>query len=114
MIFHVVTLADWSAAPDLPYAPPSLDAQGFTHCSADRPTVLEIANRHFRDVPGPLLAVEIDERALTSEVRREGGSGARYPHVHGPLDRAAVHRLWEVRRDADGTARDLVPYPTDS
>ncbi|MFJ6938461.1 DUF952 domain-containing protein [Streptomyces sp. NPDC101132] len=110
MIFHLVTLADWSADPGLPYAPPSLDSEGFTHCSADRPTVLEIAGRYYRQVPGPLLAVEVDERALTSEVRREGEAGARYPHVYGPLDRAAVTRLWEVRRDGDGVPLDLVPW----
>ncbi|MCB5167078.1 DUF952 domain-containing protein [Streptomyces bambusae] len=113
MIFHLVPLADWAAAaPDLPYAPPSLDAEGFVHCSADRPTVLEVADRHYRAVPGPLLAVELDERALTSEVRREGDGGARYPHVYGPLDRAAVARVWEVVRGADGSAADLAPWPS--
>lgn len=109
MIFHIVPLADWTAAPELPYAPSSLESEGFVHCSADRPTVLAIAEAHYRDVPGPLLAVELDERALTSEVRREGESGGRYPHVHGPLDRAAVVRLWEVARTAGGPA-ELVPW----
>ncbi|MFD8416741.1 DUF952 domain-containing protein [Streptomyces sp. NPDC059650] len=109
MIFHIVPLADWTAAPDLPYAPPSLDSEGFVHCSADRPTALAIADAHYRDVPGPLLAVELDERALTSEVSREGASGGRYPHVHGPLDRAAVIRLWEVVRPA-GSPAELAPW----
>ncbi|NXY97289.1 DUF952 domain-containing protein [Streptomyces sp. BR123] len=109
MIFHIVPLSDWTAAPDLPYAPPSLDSEGFVHCSADRPTALGIADAHYRDVPGPLLAVELDERALTSEVSREGESGGRYPHVHGPLDRAAVIRLWEVVRRA-GAPAELAPW----
>ncbi|KJY44745.1 MULTISPECIES: DUF952 domain-containing protein [unclassified Streptomyces] len=109
MIFHIVPLADWTAAPELPYAPSSLDSEGFVHCSADRPTVLEIADAHYREVPGPLLAVELDERALTSEVRREGESGGRYPHVHGPLDRAAVVRVWEVVRTPGGPA-ELAPW----
>ncbi|MCB5180524.1 DUF952 domain-containing protein [Streptomyces antimicrobicus] len=109
MIFHIVPLADWSARPELPYAPPSLDSEGFVHCSADRPTALEIADRYYRDVPGTLLAVELDERALTSEVSREGEAGARYPHVHGPLDRAAAARLWEVVREP-GRPAALVPW----
>ncbi|MEU7552668.1 DUF952 domain-containing protein [Streptomyces sp. NPDC044571] len=113
MIFHLVPLADWSASPELPYAPPSLDAEGFVHCSADRPTALAIADAHYRDVPGTLLAVELDERALTSEVRREGESGGRYPHVHGPLDRAAVVRVWEVVRTAGSPAR-LAPWASGS
>ncbi|MFD8025329.1 DUF952 domain-containing protein [Streptomyces lavendulae] len=108
MIFHIVPLADWSAAPELPYAPPSLAAEGFVHCSADRPTVLAIVEAHYRNAPGTLLAVELDEAALTAEVRREPGSDGRYPHVYGPLNRDAVVRVWEVVRVPDGPA-DLRP-----
>ncbi|MFE9256926.1 DUF952 domain-containing protein [Streptomyces sp. NPDC006879] len=110
MIFHVVTQADWTAEPELPYAPQDLESVGFVHCSADRPTAVAIAGRHYRDEPGPLLAVEIDERALTCEVSREGATSARYPHVYGPIERAAVRRVWEIRREADGTPVDLVPW----
>ncbi|MFD9334915.1 DUF952 domain-containing protein [Streptomyces sp. NPDC060028] len=109
MIFHLVPLTDWTAEPELPYAPPSLAADGFVHCSADRPTALAIAGTHYADVPGTLLAVELDERALTSEVRREGESGDLYPHVHGPLNRDAVLRVWEVVRTPGGPA-ELVPW----
>ncbi|MET9605770.1 DUF952 domain-containing protein [Streptomyces sp. NPDC006512] len=98
MIFHIVPLADWNAAPEFPYAPPSLASEGFVHCSADRATALAIVESHYREVPGTLLAVELDEAALTSEVRRAGESGDRYPHVHGPLNRNAVARVWEVVR----------------
>ncbi|MFG2299043.1 DUF952 domain-containing protein [Streptomyces sp. NPDC048603] len=109
MIFHVVPLTDWSARPELPYAPSSLDSVGYVHCSADRPTALAIAESHYRDTPGTLLAVEINERALTSEVSREGESGGRYPHVHGPIDRAAVARVWEVVR-TPGSPAELAPW----
>ncbi|MER6201513.1 DUF952 domain-containing protein [Streptomyces sp. NPDC001586] len=109
MIFHIVPLADWAAAPALPYAPPSLDSEGFVHCSADRPTALAIADAHYREVPGTLLAVELDEDALTAEVRREGESGVRYPHVHGPLNREAVIHVWEVVR-TPGTPASLAPW----
>ncbi|MBT2447047.1 DUF952 domain-containing protein [Streptomyces sp. ISL-43] len=110
MIFHLVPLADWTAAPDLPYTPPSLDSEGFVHCSADRETALAIAGSHYGGVRGTLLAVELDELALTAEVRREGESGARYPHVHGPLNRDAVIRVWEVVR-APGAPEGLIPWP---
>ncbi|MFI5863360.1 DUF952 domain-containing protein [Streptomyces sp. NPDC051546] len=110
MIFHLVPLADWTADPARPYAPPSLASEGFVHCSADPGTVLAIAAAHYADVPGTLLAVELDERGLTSEVRREGEAGLRYPHVHGPLNREAVVRVWEVVRAPGGPA-ELVPRP---
>ncbi|MEU3725455.1 DUF952 domain-containing protein [Streptomyces sp. NPDC031705] len=108
MIFHIVALADWSAAPGSPYAPGSLAAEGFVHCSADRPTVLAIAQARYRETPGTLLAVELDESALAAEVRRTG-PGDPYPHVHGPLNRDAVVRVWEVVRSPGGPA-DLVPW----
>lgn len=109
MIFHLVPLADWTAAPERPYAPPSLDSEGFVHCSADPATALAIADAHYRSVPGILLAVELDERALTAEVRREGEAGGRYPHVHGPLNREAVIRVWEVVR-TPGSPASLAPW----
>jgi uncharacterized protein (DUF952 family) len=109
MIFHLAPLDAWTAEPGLPYAPASLATDGYVHCSADRATVLAIADRLYRDIPGTLLAVEFDEKALTPEVRHEGDSGGRYPHVYGPLDRAAVVRCWEVVRGADGSA-SLAPW----
>ncbi|CAM5387822.1 hypothetical protein SAVIM338S_01799 [Streptomyces avidinii] len=109
MIFHLVPLADWTAAPADPYAPTSLGSEGFVHCSADPATALAIAASHYGGVPGTLLAVELDELALTCEVRREGESGALYPHVHGPLNRNAVARVWEVVR-APGAPARLIPW----
>ncbi|MFD7018185.1 DUF952 domain-containing protein [Streptomyces sp. NPDC059161] len=110
MILHVVPLDEWSAGPDLPYRPPSLTAEGFVHCSADEATALAIADAHYRDVPGPLLVLCVDESALAAEVRREGAGGAVFPHVYGPIERAAVTAVLEVRRDAEGRAVELAPW----
>uniref|UniRef100_A0AAU2JK49 DUF952 domain-containing protein n=1 Tax=Streptomyces sp. NBC_00049 TaxID=2903617 RepID=A0AAU2JK49_9ACTN len=109
MIFHIVPLADWTAAPELPYAPPSLGSAGFVHCSGDRATALAIADAHYREAAGALLALEIDEAALTAEVRREGENGARFPHVHGPVNRDAVIHVWEVVR-TPGSPASLAPW----
>ncbi|MYS09909.1 DUF952 domain-containing protein [Streptomyces sp. SID6041] len=107
MLLHVVPLADWSAAPDAPYAPPSLAAEGFVHCSPDEAAALLIADSHYRDVPGPLLVLVIDEGRLAAEVRREGSGATLFPHVYGPIEREAVTGVLEVRRDAEGRAREL-------
>ncbi|MFG3491043.1 DUF952 domain-containing protein [Streptomyces sp. NPDC047972] len=107
MLLHVVPLADWSAAPDAPYAPPSLAAEGFVHCSPDEAAALVIADTRYRDVPGPLLVLVIDEGRLAAEVRREGAGATLFPHVYGPIEREAVTAVLEVRRNADGRAREL-------
>ncbi|GHG19123.1 DUF952 domain-containing protein [Streptomyces filamentosus] len=112
MLFHVVPLADWagwSASPALPYAPPSLAAEGFVHCSADERAALEVADARYRDVPGPLLALVIDESLLSAEVRWEGSGDRLFPHVYGPVERAAVTAVLEVRPGADGRAGELAP-----
>ncbi|MER7520583.1 DUF952 domain-containing protein [Streptomyces sp. NPDC126499] len=115
MLLHVVPLDAWSARPDLPYAPASLAAEGFVHCSPDETSALAIADAHYRDVAGPLLVLVIDETRLGGEVRWEGAGGAEgskgtlFPHVYGPVERSAVTAVLEVRRDADGRARELAP-----
>ncbi|MFI8827935.1 DUF952 domain-containing protein [Streptomyces sp. NPDC053431] len=110
MLLHVVPLDEWSADPELPYAPPSLAAEGFVHCSPDEPAALAIADGHYRDVPGPLLVLVIDETRLSGEVRWEGSEDMLFPHVYGPVERAAVTSVLEVRRDAEGRARELAPW----
>ncbi|MER5967355.1 DUF952 domain-containing protein [Streptomyces sp. NPDC002057] len=107
MLLHVVPLTDWSAAPDAPYAPSSLAAEGFVHCSPDEAAALLIADAHYRDVAGPLLVLVIDEDRLAGEVRWEGSGGTLFPHVYGPVEREAVTSVLEVLRDGDGRAREL-------
>ncbi|MCP3821961.1 DUF952 domain-containing protein [Streptomyces sp. A3M-1-3] len=111
MIFHVVSLDEWTAVPGLPYTPASLAAEGFVHCSGDEDSALAIADAYYRDTDGPLLVLLIDEAVLDAEVRREGNGERFFPHVYGPVDRAAVTGLLEVRRDAEGRALGLQPWP---
>ncbi|MEE1752416.1 DUF952 domain-containing protein [Streptomyces sp. SP18CS02] len=107
MLLHVVPLNEWSADPGRPYAPSSLASEGFVHCSPDEPAALAVADAHYRSVPGPLLVLFIDEALLGAEVRWEGSGGELFPHVYGPVDRAAVTGAREVRRDADGRVQGL-------
>ncbi|MFF9149671.1 DUF952 domain-containing protein [Streptomyces sp. NPDC014861] len=113
MLLHVIPFgawAEWSAHPGLPYAPPSLAAEGFVHCSPDERAALEIADARYRDVPGPLLVLVVDETLLSGEVRWEGSEDRLFPHVYGPVERSAVTAVLEVLRDADGRARELAPW----
>ncbi|MCA1693246.1 MAG: DUF952 domain-containing protein [Actinobacteria bacterium] len=119
MIFHVVALDDWLAVPDRPYAPASLSEEGFVHCSPDEAVTLAVANAFYRDTPGSLTALLIDEHKLDVIVRWEAASqvpppgvapDTLFPHVYGRINRDAVKRMMELQRDTDGHAVGLVVW----
>jgi uncharacterized protein (DUF952 family) len=119
MIFHVVALDDWLAVPDRPYAPTSLGEEGFIHCSPDELVTLAVASAFYRDTPGPLMVLLIDEEKLDVMVRWEAASpvppagvapSTLFPHVYGRVSRDAVQGMMEVQRDPDGRAVGLAVW----
>ncbi|MDJ0463777.1 DUF952 domain-containing protein [Streptomyces sp. H27-C3] len=119
MIYHVVPLDEWVAVPDRPYAPASLSDDGFVHCSPDEATTLAVAGAFYRGVPGPLLALVIDEHRLAAPVRWEAAdsapppgvaTGTLFPHVFGRINRDAVEDVREIRRDEGGRATALAVW----
>jgi uncharacterized protein (DUF952 family) len=118
MIYHAVPLAEWNASPDEPYAPASLAEEGFVHCSPDEAVTLAVVNAFYRTAPRPLVAVLLDETALTARCEWEAPSpvpppgvadGTLFPHVFGPLNRDAVIRVQEIQWDDEGRATGLRP-----
>lgn len=104
-LLHLVPASDWTAEPDHPYAPASLEAEGFVHCSPDVATTLAVATAFYSDAPRPLLVLHLDESRLRAPVVREAavpvpppgvGDDVLFPHVRGPLDRDAVVRVQQV------------------
>jgi uncharacterized protein (DUF952 family) len=119
MLFHLVPLDDWLHAPERPYAPASLDEEGFVHCSPDESVTLAVADAFYRDVAGPLMVLLIDEQALRAEVRFEAADpapppgvpeGTVFPHVYGPIERTAVTGMLEVVRDPYGRPLGLTAW----
>jgi uncharacterized protein (DUF952 family) len=103
MLFHLTPLDAWLEHPDRPYVTASLALEGFIHCSGDEEQALSVANARFADARGPLMVLLIDENALDAPVRwDEGDDGVAYPHIYGPVNRAAVAGMLEVERDASG------------
>jgi uncharacterized protein (DUF952 family) len=90
MILHITSRSQWQQSQqDGEYRAPSLDSEGFIHCS--RPEqILRVANRFYagqRD----LLLLSIDPNLLTAELRYdEIETGEHFPHLYGPLNLDAV------------------------
>ncbi|MEZ5092946.1 DUF952 domain-containing protein [Nocardioides sp.] len=107
-IFHIATAADWEAARRAGRYTTStlgrtLDEEGFLHASY-RQQVPTVFGRYYRDAGVPLVLLTIDTERLEVPWREEAvddgaGGEARYPHIYGPLDPAAVVRAQELTRD---------------
>ncbi|QVQ52955.1 cupin domain-containing protein [Spiractinospora alimapuensis] len=134
-LLHLTTAdhADPTHWPDGRLTPASLESEGFVHASGDDATLLAVANTLYRDVPGPLVALEIDPDRLGAEVRWEDphpappagvGPDVRFPHIYGPIPATAVtgRRFLRPsphdggytaveRRPATAELLDLAPHP---
>ncbi len=105
-ILHVTTPEAWRRGADTPhYEAESLASEGFIHNC--RPAQLRgVLGRHFAGHRALVLLV-VDPALLTSEVREEESHGETFPHVYGPIDRAAVVSVLPI--EADSTGRFSLP-----
>jgi uncharacterized protein (DUF952 family) len=101
-IYHLVLRSAWEKTSGGTYTADSLASEGFIHCSnADQ--VARSANRFFAGL-SDVLVLEIDAGRLTSPLRDEpGGPGELFPHVYGPINRAAVMAVHPLERGPDGS-----------
>lgn len=112
MIFHILKKHEWQQAVERGYyEPPSLQSEGFVHCST-REQTLATAERYFRGQPD-LVLLCLDPSRLAAEVRLEPPANptnphaerARelFPHVYGPINLDAVLRAVDFPCDSNGS-----------
>jgi len=100
--FHLVAEPVWKALdPSAPYRHPSLEAEGFIHCTDGAEAMRDTANRHFRDDPRRFVVLTVDLDAAGSPWRIDA-PGTPYPHVYGPIDRGAILEIRPMPRGGDG------------
>lgn len=105
MILHICPRADWSADQSQ-LRPESLDTVGFVHCSD--PGTAHLPARALFAGREDLLLLELDEARLGAPLRWEPGDppvegGPWFPHVYGPIPRAAVVAVHEYPPGPHGT-----------
>jgi uncharacterized protein (DUF952 family) len=109
MIAHVVKRAEWMDAVERrTYAPASLRAEGFIHCST-LAQMVDTANRFYRG-QNDLVVLCIEESRLMAELKYEAptmhrgeSAGALFPHLYGELNVDAVVRVVALPSEADGS-----------
>ena len=100
---HLTPEAVWQAQlPHATYAPEAFAAEGFVHCTDDHELLVEVANRYYRDDPRVYLVLDIDLARVQAPAFYDD-EARQYPHVYGPIARAAVTRVRRIERAADGT-----------
>jgi uncharacterized protein (DUF952 family) len=100
-IYHLVPAADWAKQAAGPYRVASLDSEGFIHCS-NRDQVARVANLFYAD-QSEMVVLSIAAELLTSPLRDDDiGTGERFPHVYGPINREAIVEVTTLSRDARG------------
>ena len=113
MIYHITSRALWRRAIEGGgYSPPSLQTEGFIHCSA-REQVRAVADSLYRG-QADLLLLCIDESKLAADLRWEAPAhpnpaGARqpevdsaFPHIYGALNLEAVAAALAFHEKAAG------------
>ena len=113
MIVHIVKRGEWEiAAGRGTYAPDTLQAEGFIHCST-KGQLSDTANRFYRG-QNDLVVLCIEESRLKAELRYEApamqhgeSAGKLFPHLYGELNVDAVVRVVALPCDADGSFRLL-------
>lgn len=118
MILHITSRKEWLAAQKSgEYRAPSLESEGFIHCSTEK-QVVAVANAFYRG-RNDLVLLVVDEARLRPEVRWEAPAGSPaegispselFPHVYGAINVEAVASVLDLKPDSAGMFT-LPPLP---
>jgi uncharacterized protein (DUF952 family) len=112
LIYHITTRgALQQAQVDGQYIAPSLQSEGFIHCSTAA-QVVEVANAFYRDVPN-LVLLCIEPEKLSAELKWEApahpaahadapSDAQLFPHVYGAINLDAVATVVDFPQGEDG------------
>ena len=103
LTLHIVPVAYFDAQnPAEDYVPADFAREGFIHTTDGAHNMADTANRHYSADPQPYYVLYIDTARLTSPVRYDATPHI-YPHIYGPLNRAAIIGQALMPREAEGT-----------
>jgi len=100
LTYHLLAREEYD--PAAAYLPAAFARDGFIHTTKALALVHDAANRYYRGDPRPYLLLTIDLDLATVPWRYDA-AGAEYPHLYGPLNRAAIRAVRPMPRAADGT-----------
>lgn len=109
ILFHLMPREEWERAKVASrYAPPSLELEGFIHCSGSPEVALEVGNRYYRDTPGNFIVLLLDQARIAAPVQWDAVRDTTFPHIYGELNLDAVIDVIDFPRDPNGA---FLPLP---
>ena len=101
-IYHLVSPKDWQKALNRKaYAPPSLQEEGFIHCSS-KEQLLESAQRYFGEET-ELVVLRIPEKRVATFLKWESSfQGQAFPHLYGKLQFHQIETTDMLYRNQSG------------
>ena len=78
----------------------SLQTEGFIHASP-KSQLNRVANKFYKNTEQPLI-LELDKKAISSEVKWEPATGGLYPHIFGPINISSVHKVVPILLNESG------------
>lgn len=92
LIYHIVLPDTWAEFDTQLYRHPSLDAEGFIHCSFAQ-QLDAVIDRYYKN-EREVVVLEIDSERLMSRVINEPSTASEiYPHIYGPINRDAIKTI---------------------
>jgi uncharacterized protein (DUF952 family) len=89
IIYHIVLPEAWAAFDGELYEAASLGSEGFIHCSFAG-QLDGVIGRYYSGAER-IVVLEIETERLTSKLVIEPSTrGEEYPHIYGPINRAAI------------------------
>lgn len=107
MIYHITSKQEWASAQQSgEYTPPSLQTEGFIHCSTAA-QVVHVANAFYRGRTD-LVLLKLAEDRIKSQVKWEAPAGPPadgisdsdlFPHIYGKINLDAVASALDFQPD---------------
>ena len=97
IIYHITTLPEWKAAKEIgSYTSPSLNEEGFIHCSEDR-QIAGVLDRYFIGKQD-LVKLIIDTDKLSSPIYFDWSPSIEdtFPHIYGLINLDAVEEVVKI------------------
>ena len=106
-LYHITDSVYWQEAQRSgEYRHPSLDTDGFIHCSYEEQVEKVYQSFYAKESKDDLVLLKIDDAKVQSKVKLESDSrsGTQFPHIYGAFKLSAVK---DVKRITQGSALKL-------